>query len=208
MRRSLPFPEDTPEVKVAVNKCPLHTVVPKEGYSYGNKHLRHDKHVVRIISRQSLHPAHPCDPLGQCKSTPSVEHDAHSPDKQVFHSHVDFLTSVGMKHPAIIDDAVRDTSHHRADESGIQVEKASPSTYYPSGYNQQDKTIDARKDVVHHHSPPSWQLLHPADAQRLEDIKKAEEHKGSQAIPHVPGRSGKGLRPTQAPDSPSPKRRL
>ena len=124
LRRLLPLREKASEVEVAVDKRPLHAVVPDEGYGHGHQSLRKDEEVVGQTVGQTLRAVHSREPFGQEKGAAGVEQNTHSPDKQVLHGDPGFPAFSGMKHPSVIDHAVRDASRNRADKGGIQVEEA------------------------------------------------------------------------------------
>lgn len=52
---------------ITIYEYPLQMIVPEERHQNGYDNLGQDKHIVYIMSQQSVHPVHTRQPLGQGK---------------------------------------------------------------------------------------------------------------------------------------------
>jgi hypothetical protein len=86
-------------------------------------------------------------PLGQCKSAPGIQYNAASPDKEIFHGNMRFLTVFGMEHPSVINGTVYNASYHGTRECGIKI-KNSKSLYQKDSHQKIDNVFILSKIIV------------------------------------------------------------
>lgn len=55
---------------ITIYEYPLQMIVPEERHQNGYDNLGQDKHIVYIMSQQSVHPVHTRQPLGQGQTCP------------------------------------------------------------------------------------------------------------------------------------------
>lgn len=62
------------------------------------------------------------------QSTPSIQYNAASPDKEVLDGNMRFLAVFGMEHPSVINGTVYNASYYGTRECGIKIKTAKAFT--------------------------------------------------------------------------------
>lgn len=58
---------------IAIYEYPLQMIVPEERHQNGYDYFGQDKHIVYVMSQQSVHPVHARQPLRQGKCAPCIQ---------------------------------------------------------------------------------------------------------------------------------------
>ena len=58
---------------IAIYEYPLQMIVPEKRHQNGYDYFGQDKHIVYVMSQQSVHPVHAHQPLRQGKCAPATE---------------------------------------------------------------------------------------------------------------------------------------